>query len=179
MWSFLDHPQDAMININPEDVSDELSSRSASPMPPDYLSHSSSPMPSSPAIIKESPVDPPVLQNSGGIPTSYNQPSASSKIEPTKSNICNSVPRSLPNKLDQVDGSLPTHSSENTPSGKQSGTGQITSDQSGKGDTTEDHTQVDSTVVDGGENKTIGTVLLATAAGAAAAAGAVYALMKR
>ena len=168
-----------MININPEDVSDELSSRSASPMPPDYLSHSSSPMPSSPAIIKESPVDPPVLQHSSGDPISGSQPSASSEIKPTKSNICNSVPSHLINKLDQVDGSLPTHSSENTSSVKESGTDQTTSDQSGEGDTAEDRTQGNSTVVDGDDNKTIGTYLLATAAGAAAAAGAVYALMKR
>ena len=166
-----------MININPEDVSDELSSRSASPMPPDYLSHSSSPMPSSPAIIKESPVDPPVLR--GGNPISSSQPSESSEIKPTKSNICNSVPSSLTDKLDQVDGSLPTHPSENTHSVKQSGTDQTTSDQSGEADTAEDHTQGDSTVVDGGNSKTVGTYLLATAAGAAAAAGAVYALMKR
>ncbi|XP_072045245.1 uncharacterized protein [Amphiura filiformis] len=176
---------DAMININPEDI-EELSSRSVSPMPPDSLSHTSSPMPTSPPIILESPVDPPIWQHrttthlhvttisESDVATEkanpVNQSNAMSNMNPKDSN--NSVPASVDNKpILQADGKVVTN-----PIPTISGIDQT--DQSGGDLATGDHTQVDS-IQPEGENNTIAQYLLATAAGAAAAAGAVYALMKR
>ncbi|XP_072022343.1 uncharacterized protein [Amphiura filiformis] len=174
---------DAMININPEDI-EEFSSRSVSPMPPDSLSHTSSPMPTSPPIILESPVDPPIWQHrttthlhvttisESDVATEkgnlVNQSNAMSNMNPKDSN--NSVPASVDNKhILQADGKVVTN-----PIPTISGIDQT--DQSGGDLATGDHTQVDS-IQPEGENNTIAQYLLATAAGAAA--GAVYALMKR
>ena len=166
-----------MININPEDV-EELSSRSVSPMPPDTLSHTSTPLPGSPPVIMESPVDPPLFQHTT---TTHVHVSTVSQSDvkhgkPDNQPVPNVNLSSVDNKpVHQVDGKLVTNINKDIPTVAQDGTGQTSSNQSGGDPVTDDYTQVDSKP----EHRGIGQYVLATAAGAAAAAGAVYALMKR